>query len=82
MKLHSFTYPPDTRPHVIPTQDSGKFGATARKRRGRIRYKCVPEGGARELDLPAARCRVVRQAQVVAKSTDAGGRSAKCEIRA
>ena len=35
-----------------PTQDGGRFTANARKRCGRIRYKCVPEGGARELDLP------------------------------
>ena len=33
--------------HLVPIMDGGRFTAVARKRKGRIKYKCVPEGGAR-----------------------------------
>eukprot|EP00958_Prasinococcus_capsulatus_P007496 scaffold699_cov385-Prasinococcus_capsulatus_cf.AAC.41 len=48
--------------HCVPLQQSGFF--TGLKRYGRPRFKLVPEGECREIDVPASRCRPVRAVMV------------------
>jgi len=55
--------------HLVPMQPKGVFsGETFRS--GRPRYKLVPEGQERELDLPASRCKQVL-AYTVGKTNNA-----------
>ena len=54
--------------HLVPMHQDGVFKGTG-KRAGRPRYKLVPEGVAREIDVPASRCRLVDAKQCVHTSS-------------
>ena len=49
--------------HLCPVHADGVFKNGPRK--GRPRFKLVPEGQAKEIDVPAARCRLVETKQCV-----------------
>ena len=48
--------------HCVPLQQNGVF--TGLKRYGRPRFKLVPEGECREIDVPASRCKLVKAVMV------------------
>lgn len=65
-----YHYIPDMQwVHLLPVHDVGVFtdreARTAKERLGRPRWQVVPEGQAREIDVSAARCSVVRAVQCV-----------------
>ena len=63
-----YQYVPDMEwCHLCPVHVDGTFKQGARK--GRKRFKLVPEGQAREIDVPAARCRPVEAKQCVGTSS-------------
>ncbi|KAJ8613688.1 hypothetical protein CTAYLR_003159 [Chrysophaeum taylorii] len=65
-----FTYVPDMAwCHVCPMERHGVFGANS-KRNGRPRWRLVPEGEAREIDVSAARCTPIKH-ETVAKTQSA-----------
>mmetsp|Transcript_23353 Transcript_23353/g.30296 ORF Transcript_23353/g.30296 Transcript_23353/m.30296 type:complete len:949 (+) Transcript_23353:600-3446(+) len=65
-----YQYVPDMEwCHLCPMEPFGSFGIKS-KREGRPRWRLVPEGRAREIDVPAARCTPVRH-QTVAKTQSA-----------
>ena len=55
--------------HLCPLETFGVFGVNS-KREGRRRWRLVPEGEAREIDVPAARCVLVKH-DTVAKTPSA-----------
>ena len=52
--------------HLCPLRIEGSFKQGSRK--GRKRFKLVPEGQAREIDAPAVRCHLVEAKQCVGTS--------------